>query len=130
VVFLYDGDCAFCSSCARWLRRWVPTTVTVLPWQFADAGALGVTAAECDAAVQWIDGARRASGPAAIAALLRTSHVGWRGVGRLLGTRVGLALTWPVYRWVARNRDRMPGATATCALPSGQRLRPGIDQGR
>src|SRR5690348_3927609 len=118
VVFLYDGDCAFCSSCARWLRRWVPTPVPVRPWQFTDIGSLGISAAECDAAVQWVDGPCRADGPGAIAALLRTSRVWWRVAGWLLGTRVGLALAWPVYRWVARNRDRMPGGTATCALPS------------
>jgi predicted DCC family thiol-disulfide oxidoreductase YuxK len=129
VVFLYDGDCAFCSSCARWLQRWVPTSVPVQPWQFVDIGAYGVSAAECDAAVQWIDGSRHAAGPAAIAALLRTSHMGWRAVGRALGTRPGLAVTWPVYRWVARNRDRMPGGTATCAVPAARR-HPSIDEGR
>ena len=133
VVFLYDGDCAFCSSCARWLQRWVPTSAPVQPWQFTDIGVLGVTPAECDAAVQWIEGSNRAAGPAAIAALLRTSHVWWRAVGRVLGTRLGLALTWPMYRWVARNRDRMPGGTAACALPEAQRYplrHPSIDEGR
>jgi predicted DCC family thiol-disulfide oxidoreductase YuxK len=95
----------------------VPTSVPVEPWQFTDIDALGLTSAECDTAVQWIDGTHRAAGPAAIAALLRTSHPGWRLVGRILGTRVGTALTWPFYRWVARNRDRMPGGTAACALP-------------
>jgi predicted DCC family thiol-disulfide oxidoreductase YuxK len=120
-IFLYDGDCAFCSSCARWLQRWAPTAVPVRPWQFTDIDALGVTAAECDTAVQWIDGTHRAAGPAAIAALLRSSHRGWRLVGRTLGTPAATALTWPFYRWVARNRDRMPGGTATCALPSTQR---------
>jgi predicted DCC family thiol-disulfide oxidoreductase YuxK len=126
-VFLYDGDCAFCSSCARWLQRWVPSPVPLRPWQFVDVGALGLTPAECDTAVQWVDGPRRAAGPAAIAALLRTSGLGWRVVGRLLGTRVGLALAWPPYRWVARNRDRMPGGTAACALPAAQR--PGASDG-
>jgi predicted DCC family thiol-disulfide oxidoreductase YuxK len=103
------------------LQRWAPTAVPVRPWQFVDIEALGVCAAECDTAVQWVDGDRRAAGPAAIAALLRTSHLGWRLVGRILGTRVGTALTWPFYRWVARNRDRMPGGTAACALPPAQR---------
>jgi predicted DCC family thiol-disulfide oxidoreductase YuxK len=26
-----------------------------------------------------------------------------------------------VYRWVAKNRDRMPGGTAECALPQSER---------
>jgi predicted DCC family thiol-disulfide oxidoreductase YuxK len=99
----------------------VPTTVPIEAWQFMDIDALGVTAAECDAAVQWVDGSRRAAGPGAIAALLRTSHLGWRVAGVLLGSRLGQALTWPFYRWVARNRHRMPGGTAACALPAERR---------
>ena len=42
-------------------------------------------------------------------------------------------LARPLYRWVARNRDRMPGGTAACALPSSQRLPAAggaIDRGR
>ena len=27
-----------------------------------------------------------------------------------------------VYRWVAKNRDRMPGGTAQCALPQVDRV--------
>jgi len=110
----------------------VPTAVPVQPWQFVDIDAFGLTAHECDTAVQLVDGTRRVAGPAAIAALLRTSHPGWRLVGRILGTRIATALTWPFYRWVARNRDRMPGGTAACALPAARReaLERAIDQSR
>ncbi|WP_344129161.1 thiol-disulfide oxidoreductase DCC family protein [Luedemannella flava] len=125
-VFLYDGDCAFCSSCARFLTRRVPTPATVAAWQRVDIAALGVTGAECDTAVQWItaDATGRpthVSGPAAIAALLRSSTPAWRVLGRLLAVRPVLAAAGPVYRLVARNRDRMPGGTAACALPQAER---------
>jgi predicted DCC family thiol-disulfide oxidoreductase YuxK len=123
-MFLYDGDCAFCSSCARFLRRWAPTGATIEAWQFADLPSLGVTAEQCDAAVQWVGGTEVFAGPSAIAALLRSSPGPWRAVGRLLGTGPVLALAWPVYRWVARNRHRMPGGTATCVLPAAQRRPP------
>ena len=91
-----------------------------------DLDALGLTVEECDASVQWISTdttGRRivASGPAAIAALLRSSTGPWRVVGWTLGRRLVLAVAWPVYRWVARNRDRMPGGTPACALPSAER---------
>jgi predicted DCC family thiol-disulfide oxidoreductase YuxK len=124
--FLYDGDCAFCSSCARFIERHVATTARVDPWQFRDLARLGLTAAECDEAVQWVAvdaGGRRtsAAGPAAIAALLRTSSPLWRMLGAVLATRPALALARPAYRWVARHRDRMPGGTAACALPAAQR---------
>jgi predicted DCC family thiol-disulfide oxidoreductase YuxK len=126
-VFVFDGDCAFCSACARFLQRRVPTAARIDPWQFTDLARLGLTVAECDAAVQWVPGVPRhgaakiEAGPAAIAALLRTSRWYWRVAGRVLGARPVLALAWPVYRWVARNRDRMPGGTAACAVPAAQR---------
>jgi predicted DCC family thiol-disulfide oxidoreductase YuxK len=118
-TFVYDGDCAFCSSCARFVERWIPTTAQVVPWQFADLGALGLTREQCEQAVQWVarDG-RTAAGPDAIAKLLRDSRWYWRPVGRVLAWRPVRALAWPGYRWVARNRDRMPGGTAACALPA------------
>lgn len=121
-TFLYDGDCAFCSTCARAAERWVAGTVRVVPWQRADLEALGVTAAECDESVQWVgpDGAR-SSGPEAIADVLRTGRTWARPLGRLLGLRLVLRVAWPAYRWVSAHRDRMPGGTATCALPAAQR---------
>ncbi|HET8681438.1 MAG TPA: DCC1-like thiol-disulfide oxidoreductase family protein [Micromonosporaceae bacterium] len=117
-TFVYDGDCAFCTSCARFVARQVPTPADVVPWQHTDLAALGLTDDQCAAAVQWVgaDG-RTAAGPEAIAELLRSSHPAWRLVGRLLGLRPALAAAWPAYRWVARNRHRLPGGTAACALP-------------
>ncbi len=120
-VFLFDGDCAFCSACAAFVGRRIPSRATVIPWQFADLAALGLTARECDAAVQWVAPTLRAAGPAAIAALLRDSRWYWRGVGWLLARRPVLALAWPVYEWVSRNRHRMPGGTPACFLPAIQR---------
>ena len=117
-TFLFDGDCAFCSSCARFIDRHIRPSVHVLAWQFADLDGLGLTADECETAVQFVAPGRPATaGPAAIADLLRSSGGLWRPAGRLLGLRPVTALAWPVYNWVARNRHRMPGGTAACAVP-------------
>jgi predicted DCC family thiol-disulfide oxidoreductase YuxK len=121
-TFLYDGDCAFCSACARFVeRRILPrdpaTRAHVLPWQFADLDALGLTADECTEAVQWVHGDRHLAGPDAIAALLHDSGRGWRPLGWLLGRRAVRPLAWRAYRWVARHRHQMPGGTAACAVP-------------
>ncbi|WBB77638.1 DUF393 domain-containing protein [Micromonospora sp. WMMD882] len=124
-TFVYDGDCAFCTRCAEFVERRVPTTdVTVLPWQFADLAALGLTAAECEQAVQWVgaDGSR-AAGPDAVARLLGTSNPLWRVGGALLRVPPVRLAAWPAYRWVARNRHRLPGGTAACALPQEARER-------
>lgn len=126
-VFLYDGDCAFCSSCARFIDRRVHTSADVLAWQFADYASLGLTLEDVDTAVQWVvrdaEGrpVRALAGPAAISALLKDAGGLWRPIGAVLGLRPVLAVAWPVYKWVARNRDKMPGGTAACALPAAQR---------
>ncbi len=121
-VFLYDGDCAFCSSCARFISRRLATNAQVLPWQTVDIFPLGVTEQQCDTAVQWIGRDRRVfSGARAIAELLLDAGSLWRPMGRLLRLRPVLWLAEPLYRWVARNRHRMPGGTATCSLPHAQR---------
>lgn len=121
-TFVYDGDCGFCTRCAEFARRRVPSPATIVAYQRADLGALGLTAAQCDQAVQWVAPAQpRLAGPEAIAALLRASRPWWRVAGALLGWRPVGALAWPVYRWVARNRHRMPGGTAACSLPGDSR---------
>jgi predicted DCC family thiol-disulfide oxidoreductase YuxK len=117
-TLLYDGDCGFCTSTARWLARRVPTRAAVLPWQQADLVALGVTAEQAAGAVQWsAPGARPLAGPDAVAALLREANGGWRLAGRLLASRPVRPLARPVYRWIARHRHQMPGGTPACALP-------------
>jgi predicted DCC family thiol-disulfide oxidoreductase YuxK len=120
-VFLYDGDCGFCTRCAQFLRRHVRTPVRILPWQAVDLAPLGVTAAECAQAVQYVAGSHVSAGPVAIADVLRTAagRLGlvWRLLGWLLARRAVVALAWPVYRWVARHRHRFPGGTVACELP-------------
>ncbi|GLZ81895.1 hypothetical protein Afil01_67020 [Actinorhabdospora filicis] len=126
-VFLYDGDCAFCSSCARFIEKRVHTSADVLAWQFTDYAALGLSLDDVDNAVQWVDRdaegrpGRPAAGPAAIARLLKDAGGLWKPLGAVLGLKPVLAVAWPLYKWVARNRDKMPGGTAACALPAAQR---------
>lgn len=123
-VFLFDGDCGFCTLCARFVERHLPTTARVVAWQFADLDRLGVTAGAAEAAVQWIPSAGPVTaGPAAIADLLRDAGSCWRPLGSFLGTRPVLWMAWPAYRSVARNRHRLPGGTATCSLPQAERER-------
>lgn len=123
-VFLFDGDCAFCTTCANFIERRIPTGADVTPWQFADLDALGVRQAEAEAAVIWVapDG-RRAAGPEAIARLLVDAGSFWRPIGWILGFAPVRWVAWPVYRLVSRNRHRMPGGTAACSLPQAERDR-------
>jgi predicted DCC family thiol-disulfide oxidoreductase YuxK len=121
-AFLYDGDCGFCSTCARVIERRIPTRAAILPWQRADLGALGLTAHECDAAVQWVgDGGTHAAGPVAIGRLLMDAGTFWRPLGWLLVHPPIRFVSWPVYDWLSRNRHHMPGGSPTCSLPARAR---------
>lgn len=122
-VFLYDGDCSFCTTCAQFIERRIPTSAEVTPWQFADLDALGVTQAEAEEAVIWVPrgGGATAAGPVAIARLLVDAGSFWRPLGWVLGLAPVRWVAWPLYRLISRNRHRMPGGTAACSLPQAER---------
>ncbi|WP_051704635.1 thiol-disulfide oxidoreductase DCC family protein [Glycomyces sp. NRRL B-16210] len=124
-VFLFDGDCAFCTNCARFLKRRVRTEARVLPWQWADLDALGVEQSEAEAAVLWVEPHLRRAGPDAVAVLLRRAQWYWKPFGGVLSLTPVSWLAWPVYRLIARNRHRLPGGTAACSLPQSERDRLG-----
>lgn len=116
-VLVYDGDCAFCRRCVVFVERRITRRPRLVAWQFADLEALGLTAEECQEAVQWVgpDG-RHASAQRAVARTLVGAGGGWSVLGRLL---LLPGIDWSagvVYRWVAANRHRMPGGTAECAI--------------
>jgi predicted DCC family thiol-disulfide oxidoreductase YuxK len=114
-VLLYDGDCAFCTSCARLAEKRVKPDAIVVPWQFADLAELGVTEEQAADAVQWVqaDGTVR-SGHEAIAAMLRTSGPTYRFIGRLLLLPGISSIAAKAYGLVATNRHRLPGSTPAC----------------
>lgn len=117
-MLLYDGDCAFCTSCAHALERIGPDA-EVVAWQLTDLSELGISETQAAAAVQWVqtDGAVR-SGHEAIAATLCSAGRIWEIVGRVVLLPGVSWLAARVYRLVADNRHRLPGGTPACALPS------------
>ena len=121
-TLVFDGDCAFCSSCVRAVPRLRLRPGTVVAWQQADLPALGLTAEQCAEALQWVgDDGRVSSGHEAVARLLLASAPPYRLLGALLlapGIRWVAART---YRWVAAHRSSLPGGTPACqAPPPGQ----------
>ena len=117
-TFVFDGDCSFCTACANFVTRWIPTRAEVVPWQRADLAALRLSREEVLQAVQWVEPGRKTlAGPEAIGALLRSSTAFWKPFGWFLAIPPVRALAWPLYRLIARNRHRMPGGTAACAIP-------------
>lgn len=123
-VLVFDGDCGFCTTCARFLERWVVRgrSTSVMPWQRLDLAELGLTVDQCQASVQWVGAVGEvASGHGAIAAALRSGHPGWRPIGALIVAPGFSWLAGRIYSWVAGHRYALPGGTPACRLddPNG-----------
>ena len=121
-TLVYDGDCGFCTSAARWISRLRLRAGVVLAWQHADLPALGLTRQQCEDKLQWVaDDGRVSSGHEAVARLLLASGAPWRLPGALLLVPPLSWLAARVYTWVADNRGLLPGGTPACALPPAER---------
>lgn len=122
-VLVYDGDCGFCTASARFGQRWIRRMPTVASYQSLDASGalvrLGLTPERCSLAVQYVARDRAVySAHDAVAAVLLAAGRGWWVLGALLRAPGIHALAGVAYRWVARNRHRLPGATDLCSLSS------------
>jgi predicted DCC family thiol-disulfide oxidoreductase YuxK len=119
-VLLFDGDCAFCTSCAR-LIEGIGPEAEIVAWQLTDLAELGVTEEQASDAVQWVgaDGRVR-SGHEAIAAVLSSAGRAWRVAGRTLLLPGISWIAGKAYRLVSDNRSRLPGGTPACGLPPDQ----------
>lgn len=89
----------------------------LVAWQAADLAALGLTADQCREALQWVgaDG-RHESAQRAVARTLVGGGSGWAVLGRFILLPGVDQVAGFVYRWVARNRHRLPGGTLECSL--------------
>lgn len=122
-VLVFDGDCAFCSSIARWTAGRLPPGAGTIPWQFLDDPAdVGLTREQVAEAAFWIDEDGRAwRGHEAAALALQEIGGAWRWIGRLmLVAPIDRLAAW-AYEVIARNRHRLPGGTPACRLPHGSR---------
>ena len=120
-LLIFDGDCAFCTSSVRFIERRIRRHPRIQPWQRSDLAGLGLTQEQCESAVQLIENGRVTSAHVAVARLLIYGKRGWAVLGYLLLVPGIKQIAGVVYRWVAKNRDRMPGGTAECALPQSER---------
>lgn len=118
-MLIFDGDCGFCTTAARFARRHVARRqeYAVAPWQELELTAYGLTARDCLEAAQFVDAAGRThAGHLAIAQALRHGSRPWPIAGVLLTAPGVSRATARVYRWVADHRYAMPGGTPACAV--------------
>ena len=117
---IFDGDCAFCTSAARWAsRRWVRTAEAV-PWQRLGVQGLtdlGLSERDVRHAAYWVEADGRLSrGHAAVAKALIAGNSWMRAAGHVASVPPGSWLARPAYWLVARYRHRLPGATDACRI--------------
>ncbi|WP_030908395.1 thiol-disulfide oxidoreductase DCC family protein [Streptosporangium amethystogenes] len=120
-VLIFDGDCGFCTTSVRFAERRIGVRALVVPWQFTDLPALGVTRERAEREVLWVQDGGVYGGAQAVARLLIAAGLPWSPLGFAL--RVP-PLRWAaqgLYRLIAGNRHRLPGGTPACALPPDHR---------
>lgn len=116
VVLVFDGDCAFCTSCVEALRRTLPRMPQAVPWQRLDLDAHGLDLDDVTRFAWVLTPSRHFAGHLALSALLRLqASPGWRFLGHLLATPPFSLLAAAGYRLLADNRHRLPGGTPACA---------------
>jgi predicted DCC family thiol-disulfide oxidoreductase YuxK len=131
-VLIYDGDCAFCQRCLEWGQRTLPSFPQALSYASIQPAHFGLelddvqqsiwlVAPEASIQVRQM-GHAQWSGHRAAARILTQQPLksrfgfGWRMFGYLI--ILGGPLSALIYRLVANNRQRMPGGTESCALPT------------
>jgi len=105
-MLVYDGDCGFCTRCARWVATRA-RDVEVVPWQALDLRAVGLSEQQVRTAAYWPDDGTTDHGERAIARSLMACGRGFAVIGRALllpGVRRVAGLG---YRFVARHRGRL-----------------------
>jgi NADH dehydrogenase len=119
-ILVYDGDCGFCTTAARWAARKFRHGERAEAWQFLGEGLLeqhGLSLENVQEAAWWVDGrGLRERGHRAVGRALLAGG----GVRRMVGWFVltpppswfAAGVYWVVGRW----RYRLPGGTPACRV--------------
>ena len=110
-IVLFDGRCGFCTWSVHVARKYVRPRAQFLAYQSVDLDQFPVSREECEAAVQFVDGAKVSSGALAVGRILGVGVGMWPQVGRVVSAPAVLPVSERVYRFVARHRGRLWGVT-------------------
>ncbi|MFE4336944.1 thiol-disulfide oxidoreductase DCC family protein [Streptomyces sp. NPDC056831] len=118
-VLAFDGDCGFCQAAVRQMQLRARPRTKAVAWQALPPELTQAHLGRLDREVLLFDGGQvRYGGAPALARFLGSSPIRrYRLIGRCLRLPPISLAAHAIYRTVARNRHRMPGGTAACALP-------------
>lgn len=117
-VLIYDGDCAFCNRSLEFGLKHLAWFPAHKPFQKLPANAFGLSRVDYEASI-WLIGERaKFSGHSAAAWILIQQR---NPLHRLAGVLIQVfsPISALVYKWVAKNRHRLPGGTPACEVESG-----------
>ena len=115
-LFIFDGDCAFCSSAARVFRKMIRHKVPIRPYQHLPLAEIGLSPELTSKAVYYVRDGKFLVAAEAIAQLFVDSETPWLLAGYFLKLPGIKQLAKLVYYWIAANRHRLPGGTPECSL--------------
>jgi predicted DCC family thiol-disulfide oxidoreductase YuxK len=118
-VLVYDGDCGFCRSAARWAAKEFRHGERAQAWQtlgeeFFDQHGMALDDAR--QAAWWVEGTRCERGHRAIGRALQAGGGLRRVVGWFALHPPSSMLAAGTYRLVVRWRYRLPGGTPSCEV--------------
>ena len=115
-LFIFDGDCAFCSSAARVFRKMIKDQVPIRPYQKLDLASLGLSEELTSKAVYYVRDGKYFVATEAIAQLFIGSRTLWHAAGYLLRVPGINHRAGHVYYWIAKSRHRLTGGTPECSM--------------
>jgi predicted DCC family thiol-disulfide oxidoreductase YuxK len=119
-VLIYDGDCKFCQLSLEFGIRHLPTFPKYVAFQKIDQTKFGLTIDQVRTQIWLVDqaGSEKPKGGhlAAGEILTMQRNLFYKALGWLIKTPPTSFLADVVYRWVAKNRHRLPGGSRQCKL--------------
>jgi predicted DCC family thiol-disulfide oxidoreductase YuxK len=120
-ILIYDGDCQFCRLSLDFGIRNLSKFPQFVAYQKIDPAKYGLSVEDVSSQV-WLAertarGLKPLGGHLAVAQiLLDQPQFYWRWLGFLMKTPPFSFVADLVYKWVAKNRHRLPGGTRACRL--------------
>jgi predicted DCC family thiol-disulfide oxidoreductase YuxK len=121
-MLIYDGDCGFCTHSVKFMRKRLKKPFEepfeVVSWQsIDDLSKYLLTQEDVQQRVYFIhENGQALGGAAALSEVGLHMKMPWRLLARLARIPGLNFIAERIYRVVARNRHRLPGGTAACAI--------------